>query len=439
MAETEKLINDKRLTPENIDDIANLAASATDKESALRILRKANARIPSNTLLGAESTLKLAAALRRVGKEKEAIDIYSKLIDTSTHIQLKPYALLGMANALETIGETAKAEQSLKMIIKDYPKTQLRPNALLSLAVLLLNDQKRWSEANANFKEITTKYPGTEFKSKSLFYQGYILFYKKEFDAAIAMLKRLDKAKPPVTGQLAINATAYKTWAFLKKGDSASALKVYAHIADKRNLIKSSPLDFLCDLAMTLPVTEQKNAVLCFNRAIAESKIAAVRQKAFLGLSKTQMNSGDAVKAMGSLKQAVELDANPYTTSAARLALGKILVERGAGDKAVLVLEKCLENPVDAKSSAAARLELAKALSTNPKRLKTARRYAMAVYVLTNEKDICSEAMLLSLELSLKMKKLKEAKEIWKEFATRFPDESKSKKAKQLHKELTSN
>jgi tetratricopeptide (TPR) repeat protein len=437
-AQTEKLIASGRLSPQTLAETAILAASASTPETAVRILESANSKIPHGSNHQAEIKLNLAQALARAGKHKKALANFAELLAGNSSPRSKSRALLGMADVFKALGDKSKAEQSLKRLLKEYPKASLRPNALFSLATLLLSDRKRWGEAEEILKELRKRHPKTPLGANALFYQAFIRFYEKKYNAAMKILNRLETSKPPATSGILLNARLYKIWTLLKTGKAKSAVQAYMKSADKNDLLKIAPQAFLCDLGSALPPSEIKTAEFCFKKALAKSKNPSARQKAFIGLSKAEMNSGDAVKAMEYLKKAVELDADPYLTDTARLELGRILVRRNANDAAVLLLEKCLENPVGPASSAAARLELAKALSKNPKRLATARRYAMAVYVLAKEKKLCADAMMLSIELSMKLNKRKEALEIWKEFAKRCPDASKTEKARNLRKSLNS-
>ena len=148
------------------------------------------------------------------------------------------------------------------------------------------------------------------------------------------------------------------------------------------------------------------------------------------------MREGDAVKAMESLKRAIKLDASPRQTASARLALAKILVDRNEADAAVLLLEKCLETAVSKEIVSDARLTLAKALAGNPKRLATAKRYAIGAYIMSENEDTIVDGMFLSMKLALKLGKREDAEKIWNEFAKRFPKKAVSKKAVEMKKEI---
>ena len=201
-------------------------------------------------------------------------------------------------------------------------------------------------------------------------------------------------------------------------------------------MLKSAPVDFLYKLGEFL--TDHGNsssALLCFQEIIKRNNQAAT-QLAYMGLSNVQLKAGNSVKAMEYLRKAIDSSAAPAPTMQARIKLASLLSQRGKNDEAVLIYEKCLEDPVNKKLSAEARLGLAEILSTQKDRLKTALRYAMSVYILSDDKKICSKAMLLAVRIALELNDRKSAMETWKEFSRRFPDLTETSEAEKIKKQL---
>ena len=284
--------------------------------------------------------------------------------------------------------------------------------------------------------EIIAKHPKSEFATYSLFRLAYIRFHKGKYDECLKILNNLKNAIPKPSGTTAVNVETYEIWALVRKGDAKAALTKFAKTADNRALLAAAPLSFLCDLGAVIPPSDIKTAEFCFNRVISESKNKQLRQKALIALADAEIKGGDAVKAMDALKRAIKLDASPSQTASARLALAKILVERDESDTAVLLLEKCLDTTVSQETLSDARLTLAKALAGNPKRLASAKRYAIGSYIMSENETTIVEGMFLGMKLSLKLGDREDAEKIWNEFAKRFPKRVNSKKAIAMKKEI---
>jgi TolA-binding protein len=112
--------------------------------------------------------------------------------------------------------------------------------------------------------------------------------------------------------------------------------------------------------------------------------------------------------------------------------LGMVLLKKGNKNEAVLLFEKCIEMSGDKSASDRSRLGLAKILSESEEDLNRANRYAMSVFILSKDPALSEEAIILSIEISLKQNKTDEAKATLGELKKRFPQSLKKDRVKNL-------
>ena len=393
--------------------------------SALKIMKKESEQAGA-------LQLKKATLLIKQNREADAEKIYRQL-STNAYKKLRPYALMGLAQILEMQQKNKEALETYQAILKKFPDTQIYPDTMLRAAVLLLQNRKQWKTAKVYLSNIAKRFPENPATLSATFYTAYISFCEKQYAVAESLLLGIASHKE-LSPELYTDINIYLAWIYLKTKQINKAL---ATVNKKENskMLKKAPTQFLLELGNCTAAKNPKTALKAFAE-LATSDNPKHKQQALIGLSNAQLALGDAVKAIESLKKATKLNADPHITSSARTKLGTLLFQRGKKSEAVMVFERCLDNPVDKKASAMARLGLAKILAEDKERLKTANRYAMSVFILSNDKKICSEAMLLSVKISMDMGNKKEAESTWKEFSTRFPDLAKEQQAVKLRTAL---
>ena len=383
--------------------------------SALKTMKKGSE--PAGSLL-----LKKAALLIEENKKPDAEKIYRKL-SVNAYKKLRPYALMGLAQMLEQQQKNKEALATYQTILETFPNTLIYPDTMLRIAVLLLKDKKQWETAKIYLSDIAKRFPESPAALSAIFYTAYVSFYEKQYTLAETLLLDIVKRKG-LSSELYSDINIYLAWIYLK----TKQIKKAVAIINKEEILERAPAQFLFELGENTTKKDPETARKAFTK-LATFDNQEYKQQALIGLANAQLALGDAVKAIGSLKKAVQVDANPLLTSSAITQLGNLLFMRGKKNEAVMAFEKCLDNPVDKRNSAIARLGLAKILAEDKERLKTANRYAMSVFILSNDKKICSEAMLLSIKISIEMGNKEEAKSTWKEFSTRFPDLAKNEQA----------
>jgi len=378
--------------------------------------------------------LKKADILKNTGKLQNALTIL-KIVLKSADESIYPYALYKIAVILSLSGKQTEALEKCKIILKKCDTTSpIYSAALLKTGVLLLNDEKKHNEAKAYFNQLTTKFKTSTEAGTALFYLGYIDFNEKKYDdAKKKFLNAITVSKKEKNHDLKTNSKIYLIWTYLRQNDDNSLMKILK--ISKNNLFKNAPDAFLLEFARQFislnPVLTEKALNSLVNKASPK-----IRQNAYIQLADIKKASDKKKEAEQYLKKALAINADVQLTQQARFKMGKLLMFSGKNEEAVLLFEKCLENPADKRIAAEARLGLAELLAYDNERLQTANRYAMSVFILSEYPDIASEAMLLSIRLSIKMKHKKEAESTFKELSSRFPDVAKSPSAQKLKSQI---
>jgi tetratricopeptide (TPR) repeat protein len=432
VAATEKILKTSPVDKTLARDVVSMVSRKATPAVAEKLLRETVAKIPLETKEGSDSRLKLADILAKAKKNDQALEILNAVAEKG-YEKDRPYADLAAATVLENKNNAEAAKKRLEKIVRSKNAGKVHPVAMLRLAVLILKNRKGKQRETAAIylEQVGKETPGTPVATEARFYQGYMLFQTKKFDKALDIFRETVKA--PATKSLHDTAETYLSWTLLELGKTDEAIAVAEKTPDSA-LANAAPA-FLENIGSHAVNQNPKLAKRCFD-ALTASNDPVARHRGVFRSAKLAVATGDAVKAIEIFKKATDMDADPKTANQALLELGTILAERGSNDEAVLYLEKCLERPLDKTISAKARLALATILSKKPDRLNIANRYAMSVFVLSKNNDVCAKAMLLSAELSIRAGKLEEARSTFEEFQERFPKQTDSERAKKIGKAL---
>lgn len=405
------------LPPDTLKDIILLLINfSNNNPKYISLIDNALKNIPEKEEAYSSLQLKKAALLIKSGQESEAIKIYQKVAANGVEF-LRPYALMGLAQTYSSQNKNNEAIGAYKKILKNYPKTPLYADSMLRIAVLLLQDKKQWQNAADYLKNLVTRFPDTEQAASAIFYQAYMMFEEKKYSEAEKKLIMLTSDKE-ISEEIRQDAINYIIWIYLRM-ERMDEARLAIKESEKSILERGSPL-FLNEMADAILDKNPEMAAKAYTKA-AQKGNPQQQQEALLGLAEAQIKLGDPVKAIETLKTAAKINQDPVLTATAQNKLGNLLFSRGKKTEAVLIFEKCLENPVNKTVSAQARLGLAKILAVDKASQKRANRYAMSVFILSNDPEICSEAMLLSMNISIEMGNKKEAESTWEEFSKRFP------------------
>jgi TolA-binding protein len=377
--------------------------------------------------------LKKADILEKAGKLKDAEEEIKKILSGGENT-ITPYALYKSASILAKKGKKSEALEQCRIILKKYNKSSVYPAALLKTGILLLEDKKTEKEAAVYFKQLITKFRNLPEAETASFYIAYIDFINNNYSKAEKLFEKLFKnLKSSEDRSLSINTGIYLVWTYIRQNKREKIIEFIKKAGT--DFLLGSPESFLQDFSDYLKKTNPELAEKALMRLL-KSKNPVTRQNALIKLAELQIseNSKEAEK---NIKKALELDADEKLTQLARFKLAELLMNTGKKEEAVLLFEKCLENPTDKAVAAKSRLGLAKLLASDKDRLKTANRYAMSVFILSKDPETASEAMLLSIRLSIKLKNKKEAESTFKELESRFPKIAESSEAQQLKKEIS--
>jgi tetratricopeptide (TPR) repeat protein len=408
------IINDSKNNPEYLSMIDSLLKrkKLTLKYRNLLILKKSDLLVISGKFIDAEKLL-------------------SNLKDIND-IDIKPFLLFKQANIFLNLNKNQLALQKYKTLCENFPKSELYTKALLQMGILLLDNKNTFSDAQDCFKKIFKNYKDSQEGKYALFYIAYIYFVQKKFNDAQQIYSHLLKSKIP--DNLKNNTLLYLSWIYLKKKELPEAIKI---IKNNTHIIDSAPEAFLFELAQATKNLDLDIAESAL-KTLLKNKNKENLQLTLIEYAEIKEKKGELKLAIKSLKQALEINKQDALTERARFNIARILSLQKKNQEAVLVFEKCLENPVDKDIAAKARLGLAKLLALDKDRLKTANRYAMAVFILSDNSEIASQAMLLSIKLSIQMKRKKEALSTFNELSSRFPKIASTPEVINLKKEIDS-
>jgi tetratricopeptide (TPR) repeat protein len=251
-----------------------------------------------------------------------------------------------------------------------------------------------------------------------VFYLGYLEFARGDYAAAerrlAALLRRQD-----VIADLRFDATAYYLWALLEQDRREEVRRALAELFQDDAFLARAPAEFLLRVAEALVGDDPPLAMIGFSHVTGDN--TALRQRALLGRGQIHAARGEAEMAMAALRESIAMAADPSVTCQGHAWLGELLVAGGKPNEAMVEFEQALDQPSTPDTAARARLGLARILSGQEDRLATANRYAMSVFILGADPALSAEAMMLSVQLSLRQGRNEEAVSTWRELRQRYP------------------
>ncbi len=429
VAAATKYLADPRLAcADKLKIVGLVADKITDSTLAVPLWEMATGQ-KETPQLAARGRYELGAAKLRAGDLAEAKKCF-EMVMAGGAPGLAPYALMGLADILSASGDAEGAGTSLNRLLTDYPDSPLAPDALFRLAESLLRCGKEEMAAE-RLSDLKIRFKGHPLWGRSVLLLGLIDYGRGDMDAAETCLD-LALREGSLSDSERIEAMACLAWTMAGKGDEKGALELLQPVLKSPRLLSAAQPNVIARLGdFFIKVKRPDMGRECFSKLL-EDKDKSIKQKALIGFGRACLDLDQLDDAIARLKEAADLAADPAQTSTALAELGTALVKKGRKDEAVLMFEKCLENPADKTAASNARLGLARIFADSPDRLATANRYAMAVFILSDDPAICPEAMLLSIELSLAQDRMDEAKGTWNELVRRFPAASKKPKAQEL-------
>jgi tetratricopeptide (TPR) repeat protein len=418
----------RKLSPETMADIVLLAAEPPmSAATAMALLREAATAV-AEPRARARILLRLAGAELAAGHPADALPHYRDAAAAGTP-EIRGFAQIGLATCLEALGKLDEAVAAYREMLADEALAEpVAADASLRLALLFLRQPDRWDEAQAELERLAKRHPESLAARQADFYLGYLELARRDHAAAVARLATLLRRRD-LAVDLRLDATAYYLWALLELGRDEEVHRGLGPLFADDAFLSRAPAEFLLRVGEHHLRRDPELAMIAFTQ-VGEAE-PALHQRAMLGRGIVHAGRGETDLAMAALREAATAAADPAVSCQAHARLGELLVTAGKPDQAIIHFERALDNPQAPDAAARARLGLARVLATQDDRLASANRHAMAVFILGADPDLCVEAMLLSVRLSLRQGRPDEAASTWRELRHRFPDALGSDEARQ--------
>jgi tetratricopeptide (TPR) repeat protein len=376
--------------------------------------------------------LALADLYFNLSQPDNALSLYREILNECEN-ELKPPCYFGIAKVFEAAGNEKEALSYYRKITLDFSSSSLYPEALLKSAVLMLYDKSGYEESREILVKLTKDYSGNkDIYGNAVFYLAYMDFTKGNFLDAFEAFKKISEDGKYDSG-LRFLSKQYLLWSFVSANMMPEADKLFLEISSSPETFPSVNPELLLLLGRKYGEKDKTEySVKCYH-ALAINNNPDYRLKALNGLGQLMEKKGDNDKALSFYKDGEKIKTDNKDLYSDLLSrLGTALMKKGNKNEAVLVFEKCIEISGNTSASDRSRLGLAKILSESEEDLNRANRYAMSVFILSKDPSLSEEAIMLSIEISLKQNKREEARATFEELKKRFPKSLKKDKVKNL-------
>ncbi len=376
--------------------------------------------------------LALADLYFNLSQPDNALSLYRE-ISNECENDLKPSCYFGIAKVFEAAGNDKESLVYYRKITGDFPGSTLYPEALLKSAVLMLYDKSGYEESREILTKLTKDYSGNkDIYGNAVFYLAYMDFSKGNFLDAFEAFKKISEDGKYDSG-LRFLSKQYLLWSFVSANMMLDADKLFLEISSSSETFPSVNPELLLLLGRKYEEKGKPEYSLKCYQSLAINNNPDYRLRALNGLGQLMEKKGDNDKALSFYKDGEKIKTeNKELYSDLLSHLGTVLLKKGNKNEAVLVFEKCIEISGSTSGSDRSRLGLAKILSESEEDLNRANRYAMSVFILSKDPSLSEEAIMLSIEISLKQNKRDEAKATFEELKKRFPQSLKKDKVKNL-------
>ncbi len=383
----------------------------------------------------AEILLRLAEVLYGAGSYEKAAGFFAEAASAAgAPPQAKAAALAGLASCRGKTGRTDEALKAYGSIIEQFPSSEQCPDALLQSSIILLN-KKDGAAAENLLRKLAADFKDSPLRPYAIFYLGYIKFASGSRGDAEKLFLEVLKTEG-VDPALESDTRLYLAWSFILGGRSGPAKPLIANALKRKEALDSAPPEMLsCLTDFLLKEKSAELARLCAAK-LSASEDPKWRQEGLYAAGMAEKAAGNPQQAAVLLKKALDGNSDPDLACRTATALGEALAASGRKDEAVAYFERNIENPVNKTAAARARLGLARILSEKTESTDTAGRYAMSVFILTDDPDTASEAMILAISLSLKAGKKDEARKTFEEFSRKFPHMLEDDDVKRLKEQI---
>ncbi|MEI6423902.1 MAG: tetratricopeptide repeat protein, partial [Lentisphaerota bacterium] len=376
--------------------------------------------------------LALADLYVNLSQPDNALTLYRDILNDCEQ-DLKPPCYFGIAKISEAAGNEKGAIENYGKITAAYPKSELYPESLLKCAVLMLYEKPGSEESREILLKLTRDYSGNkDIYGNALFYLAYMDFTKGKFMDAFEVFKKIaDDGK--YDNGLRFLSKQYLLWCFVSANMMTETDKLFVELSSSSESFNSVNPELLLILGKKYDEKGKTEYSFKCYHALANNNNPDYKLRALTGLGILMEIKDDNAKALSFYKEGERIKTeNKELYSELLSHLGTALMKKGSKNEAVSIFEKCIGMSGDKSASDRARLGLAKILSESEEDLNRANRYAMSVFILSKDPALSEEAIVLSIEISLKQNKRDEAKATFEELKKRFPQALKKDKVKNL-------
>ena len=124
------------------------------------------------------------------GKSKEAMSLFSKIIEDGKHFENMDYALLRMAEVKIRLGSRDEAAKYLLSIIKNFPKFEQIGYTYYLLGLLEFGSNQL-AASESTFKKVSQYSKNNELIHSSFFWLGILSFKQRQYETAVGYFQNL--------------------------------------------------------------------------------------------------------------------------------------------------------------------------------------------------------------------------------------------------------
>jgi TolA-binding protein len=124
------------------------------------------------------------------GKSKEAMSLFSKIVEDGKHFENMDYALLRMAEVKIRLGSRDEAAKYLLSIIKNFPKFEQIGYTYYLLGLLEFGSNQL-AASESTFKKVSQYSKNNELIHSSFFWLGILSFKQRQYETAVGYFQNL--------------------------------------------------------------------------------------------------------------------------------------------------------------------------------------------------------------------------------------------------------
>ncbi len=396
-------------------------------EDAVKKIQALLADTPESWSNRKTANLLLANCLQKQEKYTAAATVFRKLAniegDTNAQVKLR----LNAADLAKKAGNWQDAIADCNRILDTSQiSDQQRRRTIVLLAQLHIEHDTPENAIAAlqNLKESSKN----ENQAKIQLLLAYMYLRQNMLDAAEPELRQLVEGKNGATPEIKIEARQMLTDALLRQNETNNAIIIFSPLLElPENQRPNMPDSLLFELQKLYFNRNEYELSEKVCRWLVEKENPKTKSKALVRLAEILISTNRFEQAKVELEKITKLTTTTKIQEwkaelgAAKVLMGDIYREQNKNDRAAMTYQTVLDNPaLPMRYATKARLELARLLNAEG-RPNQALRHAVNAFVLGEDPVYTPQAMMLTIEILIKLDKSEEAKTTWNELQKRFP------------------